>query len=249
MVPFSPFANGPSVRAVLLFLVLLLVAGPAAADPDRTAIFKLFEETAFGGADGSPSRSILIRPSGPSMRVVLYGAARAHRATVEPIAQSIAAATGLSVPVAVAEDQDRPSGRPDHIQVHVLDRPAMWRLLAGHQDWVGSRIIGSVMQGLCFYVTRGRESVRGALVVVQAGLAPEITAHCLAEEIIQTFGPLSDSQAVQPSLFNDPGPHLTAMTAADRQALALFYAPGMRPGLPRAEALAIAGRLLGVGDR
>lgn len=249
MVPCSACVSGPSVWAALLFVVWLLASGPALADPDpnRTAVLRLFEETAFGGADGSPSRTTLLRPSGPSMPIVLYGAAREHRATVEPLARSISMLTGLSTPVTVADQA--PAGRPDHIQVHLLDRSGMWRLLAGHQDWVNSRIIESVMQGLCFFITRGRQSVRGALVVVQAGLDDDVTAHCLAEEITQTFGPLSDSQAVQPSLFNDPGPHLAAMTAADRQVLALFYAPGMRPGLPRAEAMAIAGRLLGVEDR
>lgn len=230
--------------AGLVAASLIGITQPAFTQTPDPAILTLFAETAFGGADGSPSRSIVIRPDGPVMPITLYGAAKDHEATVTGLAAEIAAATGLEVPVLLAEGEGWPAGRPDTIQVYEIDRPAMWRLLAGHQDWVSSRTIDSVMRGLCFFITRGRESVIGALVVIQSDLDPTLTDHCLAEEITQTFGPLSDSQAIRPSLFNDPGPHLPAMTAADRQALALFYLPGMVPGLPRDEALSLAAQAL-----
>jgi hypothetical protein len=124
------------------------------------------------------------------------------------------------------------------LKVNLVPRAEMPDLLV--QSWIGQRLAEQMLAGLCFFATLGRETVRGGIVSIEAGLSETTMRHCLVEEITQTFGVFSDSQAIMPSICNDPGPHLTAPTINDMLILRALYEPELLPGMPRKIALPIA---------
>lgn len=61
----------------------------------------------------------------------------------------------------------------------------------------------------------------------------------LLEEITQGFGPINDSEIVQPSIWSDTGPIVDRLPLNDQIILRALYDPAIRPGMPKDEAMAV----------
>lgn len=64
--------------------------------------------------------------------------------------------------------------------------------------------------------------------------------NTLLEEITQGFGPINDTEIVQPSIWSDGGPDIDYLPLNDQIILRALYDPAIRPGMPKDEAMEVA---------
>lgn len=116
------------------------------------------------------------------------------------------------------------------------------RAFAPQPDWLGTIVDGAAC--LFIYRRNDRFEVVRALVLVSTREADDHKARCLLEEMTQALGLPSDSDVVQPSIFN-AFDRLSALSPADRILVRTLYDPRILPGMPRADALAAARAIIG----
>ncbi|MAE43618.1 MAG: hypothetical protein CMF63_01255 [Magnetovibrio sp.] len=99
--------------------------------------------------------------------------------------------------------------------------------------------------GGCYFLTAKKPPSRIVMNYVVINSEREETGinHCLLEEISQSLGLPNDSDAIRPSIFSDRD-RLTRLAPSDEILLKTLYHPLMRPGLPRAQALARARKII-----
>ncbi len=88
-------------------------------------------------------------------------------------------------------------------------------------------------------------AIMRAVVIIPVDHANEraLLTRCIVEETTQTMGLPNDDDNVNPSIFNDRSV-LKDLSRHDELLLRLLYDPRLTPGMPRDEALQIAGRIL-----
>ncbi len=237
-------------RLALALTAVFTLAGPAGAGEPaaRADLLRLFDETVFGrDAAGRPVRSSVIRAAKP-LEVRVHGRETERVLPfLEEFLPTLTGVTGIDLPLRVAA-ADAPVVRPaGQLQVHVVGQQGLIRVL--RQSWISVELAVRVARGLCFFITLGRETVTGGIVVIQPGLPERTLHHCLAEELTQALGVFGDSQAVVPSLFNDlgvndPTPLVTGPTVSDLVVLRALYDPAIAAGMPRETALVRAEAIL-----
>ena len=226
-----------------LFPALVLLALPLATAHavERAPFLAFFDATVFGAdTSGVPSRERVLKATTP-MTIELHGDADGRWLPfITAYAGTLGELTGLAVDARAAAATTGPveAGR---IAVFIAPRRDFAAIV--DQPWIPPGWRGGLVRSLCFFVTFGRETVRGGLVVIDRDLADDTIRHCLLEETAQAFGVVNDSPLMGGSIFNDRGPLQAAPTEADRLVLEGLYDPRIVAGMPRAEALAFAGRI------
>ena len=195
------------------------------------------------GADtaGLPARETVLKATTP-LTIEIHGDPDGTwMPFVAAHARTLAELTGLAVDARPAERlRDIRDG--GYIQLHIVPRTEFVPLVS--QSWIPAAWRPGLVRSFCFFVTFGRETVRGALVVVDRDLNDDTLRHCLLEELTQAFGVVNDSTLMGDSIFNDRGPLMTAPTEIDRLVVRVLYDPRLTPGMARAEALVAAGTVL-----
>ena len=222
-------------------IVLLALASAPALAVEREPFLAFFDATVFGtDTSGVPSRERVLKATTP-MTIELHGDADGRWLPfVADHAATLGELTGLAVDARQAAEVAGPveAGR---IAVYIAPHRDFARIVA--QPWIPAGWRDGLVRSLCFFVTFGRETVRGGLVVIDRDLADDTIRHCLLEETAQAFGVVNDSPLMGGSIFNDRGPLQAAPSEADRLVLEVLYDPRIVAGMPRAEALALAGRI------
>ena len=96
----------------------------------------------------------------------------------------------------------------------------------------------------CFANIRKKgDELKIAAIAFPAELPKNIMRICIVEEITQILGLANDSDAVNPSVFNDTN-EFNELTEHDKLLLRILYNPKLEIGMPRKEALREAYRLL-----
>ena len=96
----------------------------------------------------------------------------------------------------------------------------------------------------CFANIRKKgDELKIAAITFPAELPKDIMRICIVEEITQILGLANDSDAVNPSVFNDTN-EFNELTEHDKLLLRILYDPALEIGMPRKEALRQAYRLL-----
>jgi hypothetical protein len=97
---------------------------------------------------------------------------------------------------------------------------------------------------LCFGFTAGSKtgSISGAAIFVPSHKGLDAVRRCINEESVQVLGLWSDTTRASLSLFNDklPRTDIVALTYPDMILLRTLYDDRLKPGMPRAQAIALA---------
>ncbi|MBF0447200.1 MAG: DUF2927 domain-containing protein [Magnetococcales bacterium] len=83
---------------------------------------------------------------------------------------------------------------------------------------------------------RRKNEIRGAVVVFPSHHSRQVMRACVVEELAQIMGLPNDSNAVEPSIFNDTSPYLE-LTEQDRLLLKILYNPQITFNMEREQAL------------
>jgi len=117
-------------------------------------------------------------------------------------------------------------------------------LESGKQALLIQRTRRSNCLGL-YSVSSDSHAIMRAVVIIPVDHANEraLLTRCIVEETTQTMGLPNDDDGVNPSIFNDRSV-LKDLSRHDELLLRLLYDPRLTPGMPRDEALQVAGRIL-----
>jgi hypothetical protein len=209
-------------------------------------LIEAFDRVVYG--TGLPwARERALRIEEQEVRLDLYGAVTPERlALLQALAADLSLLTGLAIVVSPMEIAPAPLGNPApglaQFQLHLLPPQAFPALL--DQSWIPQSTRASHARSLCSFVTRGRETIRGALILIDATLAEAAIRHCLVEETAQAFGAIDDTTLLDPSAFNDWGTLVDRLQPDDRRILRALYDPRLRPGMTRTEVLPLLPELL-----
>lgn len=167
------------------------------------------------------------------------------------LAERVAAATGLDIalvprdgaekanmlimvlsPVARAQWLLRGVDKTD-AEKDVVDRLADRPLV---REWLAGRTVPCMALS---YTRQEPHVLAGAVLLVKGELNALWRESCLHEEFVQSLGLANDHNDVRPSLFNDTN-EFAFMTRHDEYLLRVLYDPRLRPGMTRAQAMAVA---------
>ncbi|NQV85250.1 MAG: DUF2927 domain-containing protein [Rhodospirillales bacterium] len=101
-------------------------------------------------------------------------------------------------------------------------------------------------QGGCYFLLwadRKTGNISKAVIVVNNERLLIRINHCLLEEMTQSLGLPNDSNLISPSIFSDSS-RRTDLTRSDLIILKTLYNPRMKVGMPREQALKVAGDLI-----
>lgn len=229
----------------LAAVVLVLAAAFAAAAVDaRTAeeadkLTRFFDIVVFGSE---------IKGVAPAERVrkwtapIRYKIAGSNLAEWRPVIQRhTATLTGLT---GIAYQEIGPKEAGENLVVMLVPRDKMSEAGAlVEKDPNKLRAVVNGTRGGCYFLSYSKEDriVYAAVVANVEGPKPMLE-HCLLEEMTQMMGLPNDSDQVSPSMFNDSERHM-ALTPGDVALVKALYDPALKPGTPRAEALAVVKRL------
>lgn len=117
-------------------------------------------------------------------------------------------------------------------------------LESGKQALLIQRTRRSNCLGL-YSVSSDTHAIMRAVVIIPVDHANEraLLTRCIVEETTQTMGLPNDDDGVNPSIFNDRSV-LKDLSRHDELLLRLLYDPRLTPGMPREDALRLAGRIL-----
>jgi hypothetical protein len=107
-------------------------------------------------------------------------------------------------------------------------------------------------QGGCYFLAwpdakTGTTIVKATIVVnVERRMARK--DHCVLEEMTQSLGLPNDANRRWPSIFSNNG-QIRTLSRPDKILIKTLYDSRLRPGMPRAEALAEARKVIGELDR
>jgi len=228
----------------LLLATLLLALRPAQAQDAR--LLEAFDQVVFG--TGLPwARGAMLRIEEREVRVEVYGATAERLTLLSALAAELSDMTGMAVQAAPADGPPQPLANPPPdlalMQIHIVEPRHFPDLLA--QSWIPRGIRSSHAQQLCSFVTRGRETIRGSLILVNATMAEATIRHCLVEETAQSFGAIDDTRLLDPSAFNDWGALVDRLQPDDARILKALYDPRLHAGMARAEVLLLLPEILG----
>jgi hypothetical protein len=236
-------ADAVRARLPLWCATALAIAGCAGVREDRPTPDRLlahFEAVAFSDQH-DPKRELgRVRKWMGPIRIALHGGqAPRFRAVIRGYAAELAALARLRIEVLEQPD----AGANFAIRfVPWDDMEKEARAFAPRPDWLGSIVDGAAC--LFIYRRNDRFEIVRALVLVSARETDDHKARCLLEEMTQALGLPNDSDRLQPSIFNSFD-RLTALAPADRMLVRTLYDARIAPGMPRAEALALARVIVG----
>lgn len=223
----------------LAAVVLVLATAFAAAADARTAaeadkLTRFFDIVVFGSEIKGVAPAERVRKwTGP----IRYKIAGTDAATWRPVVQRHAATlTGLTG-IAYQEMGAKEAG--ENLVIMLVPRDKMYDAGAlVEKDPVKLRAVLNGTRGGCYFLSYSQEDriVYAAVVANVEGSKPMLE-KCLLEELTQMMGLPNDSNEVSPSVFNDSERQMT-LSPGDVAMVKALYDPALKPGTPRAEALA-----------
>lgn len=87
-------------------------------------------------------------------------------------------------------------------------------------------------------------AIKFARVFISLNIPQQEIYHCILEELTQMMGLFNDSYFMRHSIFNDFNNKSLSLPEHDQALLRLLYDPRIKPGMSKAEALPVAGRIL-----
>jgi hypothetical protein len=230
------------ISVVLLFAALIGGALPGAAD-ERLPVAKYveyFEIVAFGFEYEITSPKPYIRKwPGKTIKYKMAGLrkeAEYYRPVIERHARVLERFTGVTM-------KEIPGKAPGEDLIFVFARKASMKD-AGRLLEKNERVLQTVAQGRCYFLSydiKGR-IVKG-LIAINSELPRLVVEHCLLEEMAQSMGLPNDSPLVSPSLFNDRERQMS-LSLIDKVLLRTLYDKRMKPGLPFAQAMITADKII-----
>jgi hypothetical protein len=225
--------EGLLILAVIAALVFVL----AGKRYDNADLLRHFDIVAFNSEFDGPSPYVS-RWQGP-VRIFVKGPETTsfQRQLAAFVTRELAPLTGLEFDFAARE------GAANVVVFH-YPREALFTVLRPY--WRDDGELGRMLStSLCFVRLRHDRNYRlvHALVAIPAYNAAERVRGCIVEEMTQAMGLINDADEVQPSIFNDRSLY-EELTEHDRHLLRVLYDPGLKAGMPRAEALPLAARIL-----
>ena len=195
-----------------------VVAGP----PTYEQIVAQFEAVSFGGEFDTPGSPPVIVKWQQSVRYTIAGANTDDSDQVRAHMRNIALLSGVDI----AEVS------PGAENYEVL----FWPQSRFPQRFAGTRCFGSIED-------HGKGPAQKGWAVVGTDNPAHLRAHCLLEELVQTFGPMNDSCTIRASLFCE-GTYPTSLSDTDIIILRTLYHPDVRAGMDAATAMPIARRVI-----
>jgi hypothetical protein len=232
-----PRTLGLGRLAPLLVLGVVACAGTDWGRPDYGAIF---DEVMFGGQPGAPQHDRVYRWSG-AIRVAARGEVGSARAAlVSEVMGELRRLTGHDLAAAG-------EGAAPNVVVYFEDGEAFLEHLRAAGARVDEFLAASLEEGFCWstYWAQSASIVRAAVFVTggEQGAEPyDPTRRCLYHEMGHVVGLTyhpTDAYSVL-----DHASATDRYTATDVMLLRLLYAPELYPGMPRADALGVVGRLV-----
>ena len=245
-------ATSPYTRLLLLALLFFFAPAPGQSNPLSTKqILTNFDRIAFGN-EFTGERYQWVRKWATPIRMGIQGRYPAYfENDVLQHSAELRALTGHDIQLYYSPTKHRTGTLPpnfDKSKVNVLlfylKKAAIAKAILKYFDNDPAQVEKMVRQTTCFakYFKRGHE-IRAAVVVFPAHHPRLVMRACVVEELTQILGLPNDSDAVQPSIFNDHSPYLE-LTAHDRLLLKILYNDKIKVGMPRQQALAVADGLL-----
>lgn len=152
-------------------------------------------------------------------------ATAAQRAIIDRQMAELARLSGLEIG----------AGEPANFVIHTGPRPSGGDLRATFPG-VGPSALSGLGQARCFFLFQAEGGpIRQALAFVPATLDEAAFRHCVAEETTQALGLPSDKGPAG-SVFNDDSV-AQELEPIDRLLLRALYAPELRAGMPREQAM------------
>lgn len=184
----------------------------------------MFGRVAFGHELGSASK-VLNRWEGPIRYRVAGPATPAQRAIIDRQMAELDQLSGIGIA----------AGEPANFIIHTGPRPGAADLRTVFPS-VGPSALSGLGQARCFFLFQAEGgAIRQALAFVPAALEEAAFRHCVAEETTQALGLPSD-EGPAGSIFNDDSA-AQELAPIDRLLLRALYAPELRAGMPRGQAM------------
>lgn len=123
------------------------------------------------------------------------------------------------------------------------DTPLARRLLSSPlvAEWISGDTVPCM--AIPFGRTGNPHEIVYTVILIKAELDVLWREACIHEEFVQSLGLFHDHDDVRPSLFNDKN-EFALLTKHDEYLLEILYDPRLRPGMSRAEAMAIVPQIV-----
>ena len=225
-----------------LFVSLLALALTACATQlgvrDKANLRRqMFSQVVFAPDYDSRRLDFLAKWTSP-LRIMIKGEdGEAHKGSVTAQAKTLADLTGLDIAV-VGE------GKPANVTIYFAQEGAM-EALAGSRIRNRERMQANLLATGCHFLIDKDSSYRitGAAVFIRTGKDVTTVKSCVSRVVTRILGFLNNSELIQPSMFNAEY-QLKHPTALDLKFIRALYAPTLKPGMARREALLAAEKLL-----
>lgn len=230
------------IAAAVVIGLSIACAAPASAAPALPpveAIVAQFDDVAFGHEHGPTQHVVQKWAASPTL--FFYTRSVAELQTLLPLIRQNADAIGRLTGLAwqVSGTQERAS-----LNFGLLPTSDFGKLdLPGESAEEKRFLAQSACIAIAASSTQHPGAIRQGAIVVGTDISAELRRHCLLEEMVQVMGLPNDACHYRPSLFCEQD-RLADMAAADKILLKTLYDPDLRPGMPRAEALPAARRII-----
>jgi len=243
-------AGSHRIFGVILAACIVLPAQQAVAGshkltplPSAGEITRYFDTIVFGAEINRDMASTIIYKRTEPIQIGFQGkVAKQHIELVRKHIAVLSRLTGLKF-------EGSNKKKPANLKIVFVPRDQMGKLNLPQVSAGDIRKLGE--PGGCYFVSyksgpdKGAKAgqIHAAIIVVNAERDMAGINHCLLEEITQSLGLPNDSNALRPSIFSDLD-RLYALSRVDMILIRTLYHKQMRPGLPRAEALALASAII-----
>ena len=233
------------IRRVLLAAAVawgaLVPFDQAAADTTRRPavedIVRLFETVVFGSELDPKLASKVVAKWQSPIRLAIQGKpGERHVEFLGRHAATLSGLTGFSIALAGP-------GEAANITVAFVPRTQMAKIQIGG---VAQNLIERLAApGGCYFISWQKPvgTLIGAAIVVNTDRDSARINHCLLEELTQTLGLPNDTDLLRPSIFSDHD-YLLELSRPDVILVRTLYDPRLKPGMAKAEALAVAAAII-----
>ncbi len=228
--------------AVILIALSLTACATQLGVRDRSDLRRqMFSQIVFAPDFDSRRKDYLAKWAGP-LRITIKGEdGETHKGTLSSRAKTLAELTGLDITV-VGENKGA------NISVFFA-REGDMAALAGSRIRNASRMQANLLATGCHFninkdsnhrITGAALFIRTELIVrsitISSSTPKPTIKPCLGQTLTRALGFTNVSEVIQPSIFN-ANAQLRQPTSLDLKFIRALYAPALKPGMPRREAL------------
>ena len=197
----------------------------------------MFSQVVFAPDYDSRRTDYLAKWASP-LRINLLGDdAEDQRTPVKSQAQALSKLTGLDIALASAD-------KPANVTIYFATPEKMNELASAvMRDRPSISSVLNTNGCASYYDKDAGNRITSARVFVHTGEKVATVNSCISQQMTHILGMPNKSDLIQPSIFN-AGAQLLQMTTLDLKMVRALYAPTLKPGMPRRDALLIADELL-----